>query len=160
MTIHEQYNTHIRAIQQLADDRSAELRTREAERDAVTRTKTALQLQADELERASRYKSDFLANMSHELRTPLNSSLILAKLLADNPSGNLTDEQVRYAETIQSAGNDLLVIQDARTGKDVLLPSVKEFVKAVDVAGGVINVEPIPGFFDEGAVVAGESDDK
>jgi 16S rRNA processing protein RimM len=63
-------------------------------------------------------------------------------------------------DVIQSAGNDLLVIQDARTGKDVLLPSVKEFVKAVDVAGGVINVEPIPGFFDEGAVVAGESDDK
>ena len=27
---------------------------------------------------------EFLANMSHELRTPLNSSLILAKLLADN----------------------------------------------------------------------------
>ena len=33
--------------------------------------------------------------MSHELRTPLNSSLILAKLLADNRDGNLTDEQVQ-----------------------------------------------------------------
>ena len=63
-------------------------------------------------------------------------------------------------DVIQSAGNDLLVIQDARTGKDVLLPTVKEFVKAVDVAGGVIRVEPIPGFFDEDAVVAGESDDE
>ena len=42
---------------------------------------------ADELQRASRYKSEFLANMSHELRTPLNSSLILAKLLADNARG-------------------------------------------------------------------------
>jgi CheY-like chemotaxis protein len=46
--------------------------------------------------------------MSHELRTPLNSSLILAKLLADNPDDNLTAEQVKYAETIQSSGNDLL----------------------------------------------------
>jgi CheY-like chemotaxis protein/two-component sensor histidine kinase len=46
--------------------------------------------------------------MSHELRTPLNSSLILAKLLADNPAGNLNDEQVRFAQTIYSAGNDLL----------------------------------------------------
>ena len=44
---------------------------------------------ARELERANSYKSEFLANMSHELRTPLNSSLILAKLLADNRDGNL-----------------------------------------------------------------------
>src|SRR5690606_17338526 len=38
----------------------------------------------------------------------LNSSLILAKLLADNLDDNLTEEQVRYAKTIQSSGNDLL----------------------------------------------------
>jgi CheY-like chemotaxis protein/signal transduction histidine kinase len=63
-----------------------------------------------ELARANRYKSEFLANMSHELRTPLNSSLILAKLLADNREGNLTPEQVKYARGITSAGNDLLAL--------------------------------------------------
>jgi CheY-like chemotaxis protein/CHASE3 domain sensor protein len=75
---------------------------------ALTLAQDQLRERALELERASRYKSEFLANMSHELRTPLNSSLILAKLLSDNVTGNLNEEQVRFAQTIYSAGNDLL----------------------------------------------------
>ncbi|WP_438750260.1 response regulator [Pararhizobium sp. O133] len=80
----------------------------EGQRDDLERANATVQLKARELEQASQYKSDFLANMSHELRTPLNSSLILAKLLADNPDDNLSAEQVKYAQTIQSSGNDLL----------------------------------------------------
>ncbi|MES2910108.1 MAG: response regulator [Pseudomonadota bacterium] len=75
---------------------------------ALSHAQTQLEQRADELTRASRYKSEFLANMSHELRTPLNSSLILAKLLADNSKGNLNDEQIKFAQSIYSAGNDLL----------------------------------------------------
>jgi signal transduction histidine kinase/DNA-binding response OmpR family regulator/CHASE3 domain sensor protein len=76
--------------------------------EALNDAQAALQERADELQRASRYKSEFLANMSHELRTPLNSSLILAKLLSENREGNLTEEQLKFAQTIYGAGNDLL----------------------------------------------------
>ena len=82
----------------------------ENQRDELEHSQAALNERAAELERANQYKSEFLANMSHELRTPLNSALILAKLLADNKGGNLTTEQVKFAQTISSAGNDLLTL--------------------------------------------------
>jgi CheY-like chemotaxis protein/CHASE3 domain sensor protein len=82
----------------------------EHQRDDLARSNAAVEAKANELEQSSRYKSDFLANMSHELRTPLNSLLILSKLLGDNRSANLSDEQVQFARTIESAGNDLLAL--------------------------------------------------
>ncbi len=63
---------------------------------------------AEQLQLISKYKSEFLANMSHELRTPLNSLLILSKMLADNKEKNLTTDQVKFANTVYSSGNDLL----------------------------------------------------
>ncbi|CAN5129095.1 response regulator [soil metagenome] len=97
-------------LEQTNSQLEEQAQTLEIQRDDLARTGAAVELKARELEQASQYKSDFLANMSHELRTPLNSLLILSKLLGDNPAGNLSDEQVKFAQTIQSSGNDLLTL--------------------------------------------------
>lgn len=102
-------------LEQTNEQLAEQAQTLAEQRDAMDQKNTELnqaqvQLEerAEELQRSSKYKSEFLANMSHELRTPLNSSLILAKLLAENPQENLSAEQVKFAESIYSAGNDLL----------------------------------------------------
>ncbi|VVP94123.1 Sensor histidine kinase RcsC [Pseudomonas fluorescens] len=111
----------------------------------LNQAQVQLEERALELQRSSKYKSEFLANMSHELRTPLNSSLILAKLLAENPEENLTAEQVKFAESIYSAGNDLLnLINDildiskVEAGKLEIRPENSSVARLVDDLRGLI----------------------
>jgi signal transduction histidine kinase/CheY-like chemotaxis protein len=86
-------------------NRDIEIKNREIEL-----ARASLEEKAEQLALSSKYKSEFLANMSHELRTPLNSLLILSNLLAQNEEDNLNDKQIEWAQTIHTAGSDLLAL--------------------------------------------------
>lgn len=53
------------------------------------------------------------------------------------------------SDVMPSAGGDLYVVRNDTTGAEVLLPAVKAFIKQVDIAGGIVIVDPIPGIFDD-----------
>ncbi len=103
----EQQQAELEQTNVQLEERTHEL---ESQKQALLVAQAQLVRNSNELAETSRYKSEFLANMSHELRTPLNSSLILAKLLADNKDGSLSAEQVKYAQAILSSNNDLLAL--------------------------------------------------
>jgi signal transduction histidine kinase/DNA-binding response OmpR family regulator/HAMP domain-containing protein len=100
-------NQELQEKARLLAEQKAEVERKNGE---VEQAKEALEEKAEQLALTSKYKSEFLANMSHELRTPLNNLLILARMLADNIDGNLTGNQIKFAETIHSSGTDLLAL--------------------------------------------------
>lgn len=78
----------------------------------------------EDLERASRLKSEFLASMSHELRTPLNSILGFSDLLQRQRVGTLSSRQLLHVQAIERSGqhllqliNDILDLSKIEAGK-------------------------------------------
>jgi len=120
----------------------AEVRRHEVELEERVRERTRELMRANEqLEAASRHKSEFLAHMSHELRTPLNSILGFSDLLLDPGFGALTEKQARFSEHIQTSGahllaliNDLLDLSKVEAGKIECRPETCECREAIQAA--------------------------
>ena len=74
----------------------------------VNRMSDELQRLYQELETASRHKSDFLATMSHELRTPLNAIIGFSEVLHEQMFGELNERQLAYVDDVLEAGKHLL----------------------------------------------------
>ena len=67
-----------------------------------------LEAKTQELEVASRHKSEFLASMSHELRTPLNAVIGFSDVLLERMFGELNERQEEYVLDIRDSGRHLL----------------------------------------------------
>jgi GAF domain-containing protein/HAMP domain-containing protein len=67
-----------------------------------------IQEKSQQLELASKHKSQFLANMSHELRTPMNAVLGYTDLILDNIFGDVPEPIRETLERVKTNGQHLL----------------------------------------------------
>jgi signal transduction histidine kinase len=109
---HEVTESQTRILEDLARVVIDELELRLAAR-KMAEADAELRRLNQELEVASRNKSEFLAGMSHELRTPLNGILGASELLSQGILGTLNPKQSEYIEDIHRSGQHLLrLIED------------------------------------------------
>ena len=99
------------------------------------------ELAREEMESASRMKSDFLANMSHEIRTPMNAVIGMAEMALRE---DLSPAARYYISQIKSSGrelltiiNDILDFSKIESGKMDILPVEYE---PMSVINDVVNV--------------------
>ncbi len=103
-----------------------------------------------QLEEASRLKSQFLANMSHELRTPLNSIIGFTNLILTDDAQPPTGDQkegleivLRNAKNLLALINDILDLSKIEAGRLTISP--EEFNIELVVKDALTTVEPLVG---------------
>jgi signal transduction histidine kinase len=99
----------------------------------------------EELEAASRHKSEFLATMSHELRTPLNAIIGFSQVLKQQMYGPLNERQADYVDDVLSSGqhllnliNDILDLAKVEAGRMELQPSTFDLPELLENAASMV----------------------
>lgn len=70
----------------------------------------------------------------------------LVGLRAERPDGTLLGT---ITTIFPGPANDAFAIREAVTGHEVLVPAVKSMIVRVDLAAGLVVIDPLPGLFDE-----------
>ncbi len=103
-----------------------------------------LDIQAEQLRRATELKSRFLAYMSYEFRTPVNAIRSITRLLTDHVDGPLTAEQERQVGFIESTTaefaemiDDLLDLAKIEAGRVEISPAWFEMVDLFSALHGM-----------------------
>ena len=98
-----------------------------------------IQEKGDQLEAASKLKSQFLANMSHELRTPLNAIIGVTEMLLEDAQELDREDEVEPLDRVLRAArhllaliNDILDLSKIEAGKMELHPESFPLAPLVD----------------------------
>lgn len=115
--LEEQLQRHRDHLEDLVDQRTAELRRANAR-----------------LQELDQLKSMFIASMSHELRTPLNSIIGFTGVLLQGIAGELNVEQLKQLAIVKASANHLLaLINDVLDISQVEAGKVELSLREVDL---------------------------
>jgi signal transduction histidine kinase/DNA-binding HxlR family transcriptional regulator len=99
----------------------------------------AIKEKSNQLELASKHKSQFLASMSHELRTPLNAIIGLTEMLVANTTQFGTEKAIEPLRRVHGAGthllgliNEVLDLSKIEAGKLELNPELVNIGRLID----------------------------
>src|SRR5207247_2412104 len=103
-----------------------------------------IQAKSQELDAASRHKSEFVANMSHELRTPLNAIIGYSEMLHEDAEERGADALAADLKKITVAGQHLLELINAVLDLSKIEAGKMELhIEAFDVAALVRDIAEV-----------------
>lgn len=134
----EELRKHRDHLEELVEERTVKLTVANAQLQQEIERRKQIEEQLRELnqqlEDASRHKSNFLANMSHELRTPLNAMIGYTSLTLNALRESLSDKQLQHLTRAEQSARVLLqLINDVLDFSKIEAGQMEIFVEEFDL---------------------------